>query len=654
MRYNTGNPVEPSGSSDPRDLHDNAGNIDLASNGDALVWKDRTGKQRVSLAGMESQFASDQQDRADAYAHLLEVSTYELLGEYAAGIVVQSYNQLFRKDGTFYRAGAGLNLPYTTTGTWAVEGPSFVDVGDFYLRQQLALKMVPNARDAGATGTGSGDEAADLNAFVSGAWAGDINAGTYPISVTVPARGKDIQIRGSVRATLPGGDPQLAHDQIIDGILLPQEAFQKFDASYFWKVGPVIAFWGDSNTAFCDASANRVTALGEGSTPANVEMKLREHVYYVEGRVRGDGSPGETAQFGWNGLENAITTFQPQVMVLAWGTNDIAQGFTREQYLDYMRLQIERLLVGGIRPIVQSIPYHGTEANRLKAVAWNSSLKRLCDFYGVRFVTLYNLFANTPSYYFWPDNVHYQMPATRMISQILCDAILDEYGLPRDKFKVNKARRGAIGIDGSFGLSGLRHSLGKPLTVVQTPNQYLRQFYPYSVKIPAGTEVHFQAAGPFSAIFNRPDGPATGYLVNGGSITALTRGNTIAINSIATRFDGSYANFRVSHATSDLYLVATHSSAEFPVDLCYSAAEVSSSQFIPGQVITVTDGAKAIQTVMQDVSLGLKGTAVNSSIPNVGPIATRTAITSAPEGFLFLQTGTVGWWKWIGGAWVAM
>ncbi|TRZ62966.1 hypothetical protein DZA28_24760 [Pseudomonas alloputida] len=142
--------------------------------------------------------------------------------------------------------------------------------------------------------------------------------------------------------------------------------------------------------------------------------------------------------------------------------------------------------------------------------------------------------------------------------------------------------------------------------------------------------------------------------MNGAAQTTLTRGNTIAINNVSQRLNGSYASFRVSHATEDLYLVATHSMAEFPVDLVYSAAEVSASQFIPNRVITVSDGAKAIQTVMQDVALGLKGIAVNSSIPNVGPIAVRTAITAAPEGFVFLQTGTTGWWRWTAGSWVAM
>lgn len=678
----------PIGSTNPKDLIDNAQNLDYLILGPALLYPDRRGVNRLSWAGIEASFAAAQAqrnaehnadqsrresefdadqarresefdaaqvDRSDRFDTFIASSGYDVIGDYASQpVTFTERNQLMLKGGELWKPKASVALPYVTTGVWGTESVNFVSVGDAALRQELSKKLVPNAVDSGATGTGSADQAGNLNAGIAASWALDINSGVYPLSSTVTAKGKDLETRGSVMAMQVGGDPLLAHEQIVEGILFPQEAYQKYDASFFWKVGPVIAFWGDSNTAFCDATANRVTTLGEGSTPANVEMKLREYVYYAEGRVRGDGSPGETAEFGWAGLEGAISTFQPQVMVLAWGTNDIAQGYTREQYLDFMRLQIERLLIGGIRPMVQSIPYHGTEANRLKAVAWNSSLKKLCDFYGVRFIPLYSLFANTTSYYFWSDNVHYQAPATRVISQIVCDAILDEYGLPKDRFNVNLARRGAIGIDGSFGLSGLRHSGGRPLTVVQTPNIYLRQFYPYSIKVPAGTEVHFQAAGPFSAIFNRPDGPATGYKVNGGTTTTLTRGNTIGINSIASRFDGSYSNFRVSHDTADLYLVATHSMAEFPVDLRFSAAEVSSSQFIPGQPITVTDGTKALQTVMQDAAAGLKGTALNSSIPNVGPIAVRTAITAAPEGFLFLQTGTVGWWRWASGAWVAM
>lgn len=517
----------------------------------------------------------------------------------------------------------------------------------------LAIKLTPNGADFGAQGDGIHDDTSALTAAVNTAWAVDLNAGVYPISSTVKAGGKPLETKGSVRAMPAGGSADLAHDQIVKGMLFPERAYQKFDSLSFWKVGPVVAFWGDSNTAFCDASANRVSENGEGSTPANVEMKLKEYIYYSEGRVRGDGAPGQTAEYGWTNLEGVITNYSPQIMVLAWGTNDISKGYTREQYLGFMSLQIERLLIAGVRPLVQSIPYHGNEVNRAKVVAWNSSLKSLCSVYGVKFIPLYSLFANKPDYYFWSDKIHYQAPATRMIAQILCDAILDDYGLPKERFNVNKVQRGALAIDTSFNLAGLRHSVGKSLTIVQTPNIYLRQFYPYSIRVPAGTELHFQCAGPFCAIFNRPDSPGTGYKVNGSAFTTLSRGNTIAISSVATRFDGSYSNFRVSHDTSDMYLVATHSMAEFPMDMVCSPAEISASQFLPNRAITISDGARSIVTVMQDVALGLKGSALNSAIPNVGAVAVRTAITAAPEGFLFLQTGTISWWRWSGGVWSA-
>lgn len=54
MRNNTGNPVEPDGSSDPRDLQDNAKNLDLAVNSDSNTFLDRLGVPRLTFAGMSS------------------------------------------------------------------------------------------------------------------------------------------------------------------------------------------------------------------------------------------------------------------------------------------------------------------------------------------------------------------------------------------------------------------------------------------------------------------------------------------------------------------------------------------------------------------------------------------------------------------------
>lgn len=123
--YRTGNPL---GSAAPKDLYDNAENLDVAVNSqDSTTWEDRLGKTRKTFHGMEQSFQN-----------FLLSSGYQDLGEYASGLQITTRNQIFRKDGEMYRAGADLDLPYTTTGDWATEGDSFVVVGDAALRQELA------------------------------------------------------------------------------------------------------------------------------------------------------------------------------------------------------------------------------------------------------------------------------------------------------------------------------------------------------------------------------------------------------------------------------------------------------------------------------------------------------------------------------------
>lgn len=150
MRYSTGNPIEPSGSSDPRDLFDNAGNLDLAVNGAAAAWTDRRGVQRRSLRGMEGTFAASesqreiafsasQADKEARFAAFLLSSGFQYLGEYDAGpLTVTARNQVFRKNGELWSASASLSLPYTTVNNWAVDQPKFVSRGDAVLRQDLA------------------------------------------------------------------------------------------------------------------------------------------------------------------------------------------------------------------------------------------------------------------------------------------------------------------------------------------------------------------------------------------------------------------------------------------------------------------------------------------------------------------------------------
>src|SRR5690554_6873588 len=149
MAYNTGNPI---GSADPRDLYDNAENLDeMVNSQDKTEHPDRLGVPRKTWHGMEeefdgdqarresefdgdqarreSEFAVDQSNRAAQYqtaesARNLQLNefianhgSYTFVGDYAAGIELTEYNQVVRDaNGEFWRVSGTTELPYTTTG----------------------------------------------------------------------------------------------------------------------------------------------------------------------------------------------------------------------------------------------------------------------------------------------------------------------------------------------------------------------------------------------------------------------------------------------------------------------------------------------------------------------------------------------------------
>ncbi len=90
------------------------------------------------LGGPKPNWAKALSDIDASFQQFLVNSGYQSIGEYGAGLDITAANQIFSKDGEFYRAGPSLALPYTTTGDWATEGANFVAIGDASLRQELS------------------------------------------------------------------------------------------------------------------------------------------------------------------------------------------------------------------------------------------------------------------------------------------------------------------------------------------------------------------------------------------------------------------------------------------------------------------------------------------------------------------------------------
>lgn len=149
--YATGNAL---GSTDVRDLLDNAQNFDNAVNDTASdTWVDRFGVTRKTLKGYDAEFDADQAarelafnesqtQREDAFNQFLEGSGWSSLGDYAAGISIVSHSQVVDYQGQPYSlkpsVPASISQPYVTTGNWTTEGVNFKLVGDNSLRQDLS------------------------------------------------------------------------------------------------------------------------------------------------------------------------------------------------------------------------------------------------------------------------------------------------------------------------------------------------------------------------------------------------------------------------------------------------------------------------------------------------------------------------------------
>jgi hypothetical protein len=110
---------------------------------------------------MEQDFSSAQELRDNDFQDFLLASGYEDIGDYDSGpLEITARNQIFTKDGEYWRSSASLTLPYTTTNSWVTDQSNFVSVGDAVLRQDIA-----SPTGASVVGRGSSNVDEDLSAI---------------------------------------------------------------------------------------------------------------------------------------------------------------------------------------------------------------------------------------------------------------------------------------------------------------------------------------------------------------------------------------------------------------------------------------------------------------------------------------------------------
>lgn len=161
---NTYNTLNPLGSTSPKDLYDNASNMDEGMNSLMPSFRDRFDRRRETWSGMETAFQT-----------MLDSFGFVYLADYVdgvPGIVVTSRNQYIVRAGVQYHLAPTAPLPFTTTGVWASDQTSFLAfTDDDTLRVDLA-DAVDSLKGAALVGYQGGTVAsalATLTASIAGA-----------------------------------------------------------------------------------------------------------------------------------------------------------------------------------------------------------------------------------------------------------------------------------------------------------------------------------------------------------------------------------------------------------------------------------------------------------------------------------------------------
>ena len=210
----------PQGSMDPKDLFDNAQNLDYALNEITQgIWKDRFGRNRKSFWGMEQDFSAQLLSQKQRFDNFIQSSGYEVIGEYTSGpLTIDEYNQLIRYQNELWKLTAATNLPFTTSGndaaSWVNDSTHFVSVGDNALRQQIsdphgAIKYPElqiarwrddgDVRGWGAVGDGVADDTAAVKMAFSEIGSGSVYfpEGTFLITGSIITDDKFFDISGA-------------------------------------------------------------------------------------------------------------------------------------------------------------------------------------------------------------------------------------------------------------------------------------------------------------------------------------------------------------------------------------------------------------------------------------------------------------------------
>ncbi len=153
--------------------------------------------------------------------------------------------------------------------------------------------------------------------------------------------------------------------------------------------------------------------------PGGLDYLLESSYPRAEFNTVGSGVPQEMTYQGVRRFDSTIAVYNPQIIVIGYGTNDIGSGTAL--FRTAMTELINKAKSLGATVIVHSIGYIDMNKNPIKTAlpSYNSTLRDICAKNGVPFVDIYGPMSGDPGRYIGPDGLHWTSEGANLVANLV-------------------------------------------------------------------------------------------------------------------------------------------------------------------------------------------------------------------------------------------
>ncbi len=161
--------------------------------------------------------------------------------------------------------------------------------------------------------------------------------------------------------------------------------------------------------------------------PAVLNQLVHNKYPHAEFNTIGSGVPQEMAYQGARRFDSTVKVYNPQIIVIGYGTNDTGTPGGTELFRSGLDELIKKAKSTGATVLVHSIGYIDTVKNPGKAsyLAYNDVIRGVCASNGVPYVDLYGPMSQDPGRYLDSDGMHWTNEGGTLLANLVFNTLVN-------------------------------------------------------------------------------------------------------------------------------------------------------------------------------------------------------------------------------------